>query len=95
MVPTQNDIEIEPSPRFEAFAYLEGRERTKRMAPERRRIPYQPKKERPIVQQTRERLEREFCLGSRSKILLWVDWFRSELSPSTSLKSIITTLSLS
>ena len=59
--PLRNDIDIEPSPRYEAFAYLEGRERTKRMAAEHRRIPYQPKKERPIVQQARERLEREFA----------------------------------
>jgi hypothetical protein len=59
--PLRNDIIIEPSPRYEAFAYLEGRERTKRMAAECHNLPYRAKKERPLVRQVRERLGREFA----------------------------------
>jgi len=59
--PLMNDVVIEPSPRYEAFAYFQGREWRKRLAAESRRLPYRPKKERPIVQQARERLEREFA----------------------------------
>jgi hypothetical protein len=59
--PFMNDLIIEVSPRYEAFAYLQDREHRKRMAAERRRIPYRPKKERPIVRQLREGLEREFA----------------------------------
>jgi hypothetical protein len=60
--PLMNDVDIgEPSPRYERFAYFQGREHRKRMAAESRRLSYQPKKERPIVQQVREQLEREFA----------------------------------
>ena len=59
--PLEGDIVIEPSPRYDRFAYFEKRECKKREAAERRRIPYQPKRERPIVRQIREGLEREFA----------------------------------
>jgi hypothetical protein len=60
--PLMNDVDIgEPSPRYEMFAYFQGRERRKRMAAECRSIPYRAKKERPIVQQARKRLEGEFA----------------------------------
>jgi hypothetical protein len=60
--PLMNDVDIgEPSPRYEWFAYLEHRKWTKRMAAEYRRLPYCPKKERPIVRQARERLDAEFA----------------------------------
>jgi hypothetical protein len=60
--PLMNDVDIgEPGPRYEMFAYFQGREHRKRMAAENRRLPYRAKKERPIVQQVRERLEREFA----------------------------------
>ena len=54
--PLRNDVIMEPSPRYERFAYLQNRECEKRRAAEFKRIAYQPKKERPIVRQIRERL---------------------------------------
>jgi hypothetical protein len=56
-----DDLIMEPSPRYDWFAYLENREREKRRAAEFKRIAYQPKNERPIVRQIRERLWREFA----------------------------------
>ena len=59
--PLRDDIIVEPSPRYERFAYFQNRECEKRRAAEYKRIAYQPKKERPIVRQIRERLWREFA----------------------------------
>src|SRR5258708_8235456 len=56
-----DDIIMELSPRYEWFAYLQNREREKRRAAEFKGIDDQPKKERPIVRQIRERLWREFA----------------------------------
>jgi hypothetical protein len=59
--PFAGDVAMEPSPRYERFAYFEDRERKKREAAAGRGIAYQPKKERPIVRRIREGLEVEFA----------------------------------
>jgi hypothetical protein len=62
-----DDIIMEPSPRYDWFAYLQYRECEKRRAARRRRIAYQQKKERPIVRQIRDQLWREFAWAVESQ----------------------------
>jgi hypothetical protein len=59
--PLKDGIIMEPSPRYEWFAYLQNKERTKRRAAQWHRIPYQPRKERAIVSRLRAELWREFA----------------------------------
>jgi hypothetical protein len=74
-----NDIIlVEPSPRYDWFAYLRNREREKRIAAESRRIVYQPKKERPIIRRVRERLWREFAWAVEADKKQAEEWRRKE-----------------
>jgi hypothetical protein len=83
--PLVGDAVVEPCPRYDWFAYFEERERKKRESAERRRIPYQPKKERPIVRRVREGLEREFAWAIKRRKEQEEYWRKRE-DPDLSLK---------
>jgi predicted nucleic acid-binding Zn-ribbon protein len=85
LYPLKNDIILPPSPRYDRFAYFEERQRKKQQAAERRRMPYQPKRERPIVQQIREGLEREFAWAITKRKEQEQYWLQ-KLDPDNSLK---------
>ena len=83
--PLRDDITMEPSPRYERFAYFQNRECEKRRAAEYKRIAYQPKKERPIVRQIRERLWREFAWAVEAQKKQDEEW-RARRDPDNSTK---------
>jgi len=76
--PLRDDIIMEPSRRYEWFAYLQNRECSKQRVARWRRIPYQPRKERPIRRQLRERLWREFAWAVESQKKQDEEWHARE-----------------